>query len=118
MSNKRQPNIDSTKEAILMSLKDVYDDIEEQRKSALEKLETFYGLISEKEDVVSIAKSVADQQKVIEGAIKNKLDVIKMQFELHKSEKKVLDEEDEELDSITSDLKSNILKSKKVGFDD
>ena len=119
MPNKysKETQIDISKESFLSLMKEIYDDAEEQKTTALDYMDKFSKNMVDNDEKAMLGKHINDQQKSYEGATKIKLDVLKLQADIlfSKQKKNELEESSKYGDSSTpldEDKKTEILSKR------
>ena len=78
MKRPLKKNINLSKDSILVLMQEVYNELAEQRNTALKIQNKMLALISEPEDIVTIGPVLKEQQKIINECAEKKLTMTKI----------------------------------------
>jgi hypothetical protein len=99
MSRPKKKEIQFTKESVLSILQEVYNEIVEQRNTALRIQNKMLGMMKDPEDMQTIGPVIKEQQKIINDCVEKKLSLSKLQSSIwEKSSKETSDFTIEDLD--------------------
>ena len=99
MSRPKKKEIQFTKESVLTILQEVYNEIVEQRNTALRIQNKMLGMMKDPEDMQTIGPVIKEQQKIINDCVEKKLSLSKLQSSIwEKSSKETSDFTIEDLD--------------------
>ena len=92
MSRPKKKEIQFTKESVLTILQEVYNEIVEQRNTALRIQNKMLGMMKDPEDMQTIGPVIKEQQKIINDCVEKKLSLSKLQSSIwEKSSKETSD---------------------------
>jgi len=102
MPRPRKKEIETTKESIVSLLQEVYNELVEQRNTAIRVQNKMLALLKDPEDMTLIGPVLEKQQKIINDVVEKKLTLAKLQTSIweksNKSEEEVsLSDMDEEM---------------------
>ena len=79
MPRPKKKEIDTSKSSILSLLQEVYNELVEQRNTALRVQNKMLALLKDAEDMTVIGPVIKEQQKIINDTIEKKLTLSKLQ---------------------------------------
>lgn len=79
MKRQSKKDIDFTRESILVLMQEIYNELVEQRNTALKIQNRMLQLLREPEDMVTIGPVIEKQQKIINECVEKKLSLSKLQ---------------------------------------
>ena len=107
MSKPKRKEINFTKESILTLMQEIYNELVEQRSTAIRIQNKMISMMKEAEDMTLIGPVIEKQQKIINDCVEKKLSLSKLQAQIwQKSQDK---QEDFTLSDL--DLDDDIMKS-------
>jgi methionine salvage enolase-phosphatase E1 len=99
MSRPKKKEVKFTKDSVLTILQEVYNEIVEQRNTALRIQNKMMALMKDAEDMQTIGPIIKEQQKIINDCVEKKLSLSKLQSSIwEKSSKETSDFTIEDLD--------------------
>ena len=107
MSRPKKKEVKFTKESILSILQEVYNEIVEQRNTAIRIQNKMLALMKDTEDMQTIGPVIKEQQKIINDCVEKKLTLSKLQSSIW--EKSSMEKEDFTLDDLDDDLVQSII---------
>lgn len=107
MSRPKKKEIKFTKDSILSVLQEIYNEIVEQRNTALRIQNKMLSMMKDAEDMQTIGPVIKEQQKIINDCVEKKLALSKLQSNIWE---KTSNEEDEfTLEDLDQDLVQSII---------
>lgn len=79
MKRQSKKDIDFTRESILVLMQEIYNELVEQRNTALKIQNRMLQLLRDPEDMVTIGPVIEKQQKIINECVEKKLSLSKLQ---------------------------------------
>lgn len=107
MSGKKK-EISITKESILAMMQEIYNELVEQRNTAIRIQNKMLVLLKDSEDMATIGPVIEKQQKIINDVVEKKLSLAKLQASIW--EKSSGKQEDYNLADIDPTLIENLMK--------
>jgi len=115
MDRKRKKEIALNKDSVLGLMQEIYNELVEQRATAIRIQNKMLGLLKDSEDMTVIGPVIKEQQKIINDTIEKKLSLSKLQSTIweksnnSKEENFYLSDMDESLlqNLIQKDIKQN-----------
>ena len=114
MPRPKKKEIDTSKSSILSLLQEVYNELVEQRNTALRVQNKMLAFLKDPEDMTLIGPVLEKQQKIINDVVEKKLTLAKLQSTIWEKSNKVEDDlslgdiDDEMLQSLISKDIENI----------
>jgi hypothetical protein len=105
MSKPRKKQINFTKDSILTLMQEIYNELVEQRSTAIRIQNKMISMMKEPEDMTLIGPVIEKQQKIINDCVEKKLQLSKLQSGIW--EKQSSKEEDFDI----SNMDENVLQS-------
>jgi hypothetical protein len=105
MSRPKKKEIQFTKESVLTILQEVYNEIVEQRNTALRIQNKMLGMMKDPEDMQTIGPVIKEQQKIINDCVEKKLSLSKLQSSIWEKSSK------ETSDFTIGDLDDDLMES-------
>lgn len=105
MSRPKKKEIQFTKESVLSILQEVYNEIVEQRNTALRIQNKMLGMMKDPEDMQTIGPVIKEQQKIINDCVEKKLSLSKLQSSIWEKSSK------ETSDFTIGDLDDDLMES-------
>jgi len=107
MSRPKKKEVKFTKESILSILQEVYNEIVEQRNTAIRIQNKMLSMMKDSEDMQTIGPVIKEQQKIINDCVEKKLTLSKLQSSIW--EKSSKETEDFTIDDLDEDLMQSII---------
>ena len=107
MSRPKKKEIKFSKESILSVLQEVYNEIVEQRNTAIRIQNKMLSMMKDPEDMQTIGPVIKEQQKIINDCVEKKLSLSKLQSSIW--EKSNNEKEDFTLGDLDDDLVQSII---------
>lgn len=79
MKRQSKKDIDFTRESILVLMQEIYNELVEQRNTAIKIQNRMLQLLRESEDMVTIGPVIEKQQKIVNDCVDKKLALSKLQ---------------------------------------
>ena len=108
MPRPRKKEIDTTKDSILSLLQEVYNELVEQRSTALRVQNKMLGFLKDPEDMTLIGPVLEKQQKIINDVVEKKLTLAKLQTSIW--EKSSRNEDDMSLNDSDEEMLQALLQ--------
>lgn len=105
MSRPKKKEVNFTKDSILAILQETYNEIVEQRNTAIRIQNKMLALMKDSEDMQTIGPIIKEQQKIINDCVEKKLTLSKLQSSIWEKSK------DEEQEFTLEDLDENLVQS-------
>lgn len=107
MSRPKKKEIKFTKDSMLALLQETYNEIVEQRNTAIRIQNKMLALMKDAEDMQTIGPIIKEQQKIINDCVEKKLSLSKLQSSIWE---KSLDEKEEfTLEDIDREIFQNMI---------
>ena len=107
MSRPKKKEIKFTKDSILSLLQETYNEIVEQRNTAIRIQNKMLSMMKDSEDMQTIGPVIKEQQKIINDCVEKKLALSKLQSSIW--EKTINEKEEFTLDDLDRDLFQDII---------
>lgn len=107
MSRPKKKEIKFSKDSILSVLQEVYNEIVEQRNTAIRIQNKMLAMMKDSEDMQTIGPVIKEQQKIINDCVEKKLSLSKLQSSIW--EKSNTEKEDFTLSDLDDDLVQSII---------
>jgi hypothetical protein len=107
MSRPKKKEIKFTKDSILSVLQEVYNEIVEQRNTAIRIQNKMLSLMKDSEDMQTIGPVIKEQQKIINDCVEKKLTLSKLQSTIW--EKTSKEEDNFTIEDLDQDLLHSII---------
>jgi methionine salvage enolase-phosphatase E1 len=107
MSRPKKKEIKFSKDSILSVLQEVYNEIVEQRNTAIRIQNKMLAMMKDSEDMQTIGPVIKEQQKIINDCVEKKLSLSKLQSSIW--EKSNIEKEDFTLGDLDDDLVQSII---------
>jgi methionine salvage enolase-phosphatase E1 len=107
MSRPKKKEIKFSKDSILSVLQEVYNEIVEQRNTAIRIQNKMLAMMKDSEDMQTIGPVIKEQQKIINDCVEKKLSLSKLQSSIW--EKSNTEKEDFTLGDLDDDLVQSII---------
>jgi methionine salvage enolase-phosphatase E1 len=108
MSRPKKKEIKFTKDSILSILQEIYNEIVEQRNTAIRIQNKMLNLMKDSEDMQTIGPVIKEQQKIINDCVEKKLTLSKLQSSIW--EKNSNENQDFTLEDLDQDLMQSIIE--------
>jgi len=106
MDRKRKKEIALNKDSVLGLMQEIYNELVEQRSTAIRIQNKMLGLLKDAEDMTVIGPVIKEQQKIINDTIEKKLSSSKLQSTIWEKTSSVKEE-----NFTLSDMDDDILQS-------
>jgi len=116
MSRPKKKEIKFTKDSVLTILQEVYNEIVEQRNTALRIQNKMLALMKDAEDMQTIGPIIKEQQKIINDCVEKKLSLSKLQSSIW--EKSSKETSDFTIDDLDDDLMESLISRDVEKVDD
>jgi methionine salvage enolase-phosphatase E1 len=107
MSRPKKKEIKFSKDSILSILQEIYNELVEQRNTAIRIQNKMLSMMKDSEDMQTIGPVIKEQQKIINDCVEKKLSLSKLQSSIW--EKSQNDAEDFTLGDLDDDLVQSII---------
>ena len=116
MSRPKKKEVKFTKESVLSILQEVYNEIVEQRNTALRIQNKMLAMMKEPEDMTLIGPVIEKQQKIINDCVEKKLTLSKLQSSIW--EKSQNDKTDFTIEDLSDELMESLINKDVERSDD
>lgn len=116
MSRPKKKEIKFTKDSVLTILQEVYNEIVEQRNTALRIQNKMLVLMKDAEDMQTIGPIIKEQQKIINDCVEKKLSLSKLQSSIW--EKSSKETSDFTIDDLDDELMESLISRDVEKVDD
>jgi hypothetical protein len=116
MSRPKKKEVKFTKDSVLTILQEVYNEIVEQRNTALRIQNKMLALMKDAEDMQTIGPIIKEQQKIINDCVEKKLSLSKLQSSIW--EKSSKETSDFTIDDLDDDLMESLISRDVEKVDD
>jgi methionine salvage enolase-phosphatase E1 len=107
MSRPKKKEIKFTKDSIMTLLQETYNEIVEQRNTAIRIQNKMLALMKDAEDMQTIGPIIKEQQKIINDCVEKKLTLSKLQASIW--EKSSNEKDDFTLDDLDDDILESLI---------
>ncbi len=107
MGRPQKKEINLTKESMLSLMQEIYNELVEQRNTAIRIQNKMLTMMKEPEDMTLIGPVIEKQQKIINDCVEKKLSLSKLQAQIWQKS----NDRDEEFTLSDLDLDDNVMKS-------
>jgi methionine salvage enolase-phosphatase E1 len=107
MSRPKKKEIKFSKDSILSLLQEVYNEIVEQRNTAIRIQNKMLSMMKDSEDMQTIGPVIKEQQKIINDCVEKKLSLSKLQSSIW--EKSQNEKQDFTIDDLDDDLMESLI---------
>jgi len=107
MPRPQKKQINLTKESMLSLMQEIYNELVEQRNTAIRIQNKMFTMMKEPEDMTLIGPVIEKQQKIINDCVEKKLSLSKLQAQIWQKS----NDRDEEFTLSDLDLDDNVMKS-------
>lgn len=108
MSRPKKKEIKFTKDSILSVMQEIYNEIVEQRNTAVRIQNKMLSLMKDSEDMQTIGPVIKEQQKIINDCVEKKLTLSKLQSSIWEKNNK--EQEEFTLEDLDQDLMQSIIE--------
>ena len=108
MSRPKKKEISLSKDSILSLLQEIYNELVEQRSTAIRVQNKMLSLLKDAEDMKEIGPVLEKQQKIINECVEKKLTLAKLQSSIW--EKSNVQEDNMSLTDIDDDMLQSLIK--------
>lgn len=108
MSRPKKKEIKFTKDSILSVMQEIYNEIVEQRNTAIRIQNKMLSMMKDSEDMQTIGPVIKEQQKIINDCVEKKLTLSKLQSNIW--EKNSKEDQDFTLGDLDEDLVQSIIQ--------
>jgi hypothetical protein len=115
MSKPKKKQILFTKDSILTLMQEIYNELVEQRTTAIRIQNKMVGMMKEPEDMTLIGPVIEKQQKIINDCVEKKLSLSKLQSSIW--EKQNSKEESFDITEMDDDILNNLIDREINGGD-
>lgn len=116
MSRPKRKEIKFTKDSVLTILQEVYNEIVEQRNTAIRIQNKMLAMMKDAEDMQTIGPIIKEQQKIINDCVEKKLSLSKLQSSIW--EKSSKESSDFTIDDLDDDLMESLISRDVEKVDD
>lgn len=107
MSKPKKKQINFTKESILVLMQEIYNELVEQRSTAIKIQNKMISMMKDPEDMTLIGPVIEKQQKIINECVEKKLTLSKLQSGIW--EKQSSKEDDFDISNMDDDILQGLL---------
>ena len=107
MTKPKKKQINFTKDSILVLMQEIYNELVEQRSTAIRIQNKMVSMMKEPEDMTLIGPVIEKQQKIINDCVEKKLQLSKLQSSIW--EKQSSKEEDFDIANMDEDVLKTLL---------
>ena len=107
MPRPQKKQINLTKESMLSLMQEIYNELVEQRNTAIRIQNKMLSMMKDSEDMQTIGPVIKEQQKIINDCVEKKLTLSKLQSSIW--EKNSTEQDDFTLDDLDQDLVQSII---------
>jgi methionine salvage enolase-phosphatase E1 len=115
MSRPQRKEINFTKESILALMQEIYNELVEQRNTAIRIQNKMLTMMKEAEDMITIGPVIEKQQKIVNDCVEKKINLSKLQSTIW--EKTNNSTESFSLSDLDDDLIQNLIE-KDISIDE
>ena len=108
MSRPQKKKIELTKESMLSLMQEIYNELVEQRSTALRIQNKMLSMMKDPEDMTLIGPVIEKQQKIINDCVEKKLQLSKLQSSIWEKSKN--NEESFSISDMDDDLIDDLIK--------
>lgn len=109
MNRQRKKEIALNKDSVLSLMQEIYNELVEQRSTAIRIQNKMLGMLKDPEDMTLIGPVIKEQQKIINDTIEKKLTLSKLQSTIWEKSSNSK-EESFSLSDMDDDLLQNLIK--------
>ena len=104
MARPKKKDIILTKDSVLSLMQEIYNELVEQRTTAIRIQNKLIGMMKEPKDTVAISNMLKEQQKIINDTIEKKLSLSKLQSTIWEKSQNSGNEEMFDLSEMDEDV--------------
>jgi hypothetical protein len=108
MSRPKKKEINLTKDSVLSLLQEIYNELVEQRSTAIRVQNKMLAMLKDPEDMTVIGPVLEKQQKIINDVVEKKLTLAKLQSTIWEKSNKT--EDDLSLGDIDDDMLQSLIQ--------
>ena len=108
MSKPKKKEINFTKDSIITLMQEIYNELVEQRSTAIRIQNKMVAMMKEAEDMTLIGPVIEKQQKIINDCVEKKLQLSKLQSSIW--EKQNLKEDDFDITSMDENVLQSLIE--------
>jgi hypothetical protein len=109
MNRQRKKEISLNKDSVLALMQEIYNELVEQRSTAIRIQNKMLGMLKDPEDMTLIGPVIKEQQKIINDTIEKKLTLSKLQSTIWEKSNNSK-EESFSLSDMDDDILQNLIK--------
>lgn len=109
MDRKRKKEISLNKDSVLSLMQEIYNELVEQRSTAIRIQNKMLSMLKDPEDMTLIGPVIKEQQKIINDTIEKKLSLSKLQSSIWEKSKSGNDD-NFTINDMDDDLLQNLIK--------
>jgi hypothetical protein len=109
MNRQRKKEISLNKDSVLALMQEIYNELVEQRSTAIRIQNKMLGMLKDPEDMTLIGPVIKEQQKIINDTIEKKLTLSKLQSTIWEKSNNTK-EENFSLSDMDEDMLQNLIK--------
>jgi len=109
MDRKRKKEISLNKDSVLSLMQEIYNELVEQRSTAIRIQNKMLSMLKDPEDMTLIGPVIKEQQKIINDTIEKKLSLSKLQSSIWEKSK-VGSDDNFTINDMDDDLLQNLIK--------
>jgi hypothetical protein len=110
MGRPKKKEIILTKDSVLGLMQEIYNELVEQRSTALRIQNKMLSLLNGIEDMAVIGPVIKEQQKIVNDTIEKKLSLSKLQSAIWEKSNSTNDDEDFNLSDIDDDILQTLIQ--------
>lgn len=109
MDRKRKKEISLNKDSVLSLMQEIYNELVEQRATAIRIQNKMLSMLKDPEDMTLIGPVIKEQQKIINDTIEKKLSLSKLQSTIWEKSKSANDD-NFTINDMDEDMLQNLIK--------
>jgi hypothetical protein len=117
MERKRKKEINLNKDSVLGLMQEIYNELVEQRSTAIRIQNKMLTMLKDPEDMTLIGPVIKEQQKIINDTIEKKLTLSKLQSTIWEKQRASKDEDNFTLSDMDDDLLQTLISKDIKGGD-
>jgi hypothetical protein len=110
MNKPRKKEITLTKDSVLGLMQEIYNELVEQRSTAVRIQNKMLSMLKDPEDMTLIGPVIKEQQKIINDTIEKKLSLSKLQSTIWEKSKTSSSDDNFSINDMDEDILQNLLK--------
>jgi len=110
MNKPRKKEITLTKGSVLGLMQEIYNELVEQRSTAVRIQNKMLSMLKDPEDMTLIGPVIKEQQKIINDTIEKKLSLSKLQSTIWEKSKTSSSDDNFSINDMDEDILQNLLK--------